>query len=231
VDAARKVAVVTGAGSGIGRATAAALAARGCDVALLGRKPAPLADAARALTEQGRTCAAIVCDVRRAPDVEHAAREVVAKLGAASVVVCAAGVVARARVQEHEEHAWDEVVDTNLKGTFLVARAFLGDMLAAKSGRVVCVGSISSTLGTPRLSAYCASKWGVLGFTKALAEELRGTGVQTMCVMPGSVDTAMLEGSGFTPDMSPEDVARLIVYAALDAPDALNGSALEMFGP
>jgi 3-oxoacyl-[acyl-carrier protein] reductase len=98
-------------------------------------------------------------------------------------------------------------------------------------GRIVHVGSISSILGTPNLSAYCASKWGVVGFMKSLAEELRGTGLQTMAVLPGSVDTQMLEGSGFVAQMTAEDVAGTITYAALDAPDAMNGSAIEVFGP
>ena len=225
------VAVVTGAGSGIGREAAKALARRGYGVALLGRTRARLEEVTRAIGGDAGSCRPIVCDVRSAIDVERAASEVTAQLGVPSVVVHCAGIVARARVDELEERTWDEVIDTNLKGTFLVTRAFLGAMLARRAGRVVCVGSISSTLGTARMSAYCASKWGVVGFTKALAEEVRGTGVQALCVLPGSVDTAMLVGSGYAPQMTPGDVARLIVFAALDAPDAMNGSVVEMFGP
>jgi 3-oxoacyl-[acyl-carrier protein] reductase len=86
-------------------------------------------------------------------------------------------------------------------------------------------------MGTPTLSAYCASKWGTVGFVKSLAEELRGTGLQSMCVMPGSVDTDMLRGSGFSPAMQPEDVARLVGWVALEAPDAMNGSCVDAFGP
>ena len=104
-------------------------------------------------------------------------------------------------------------------------------MLVERTGRFVAVASISSTLGTPRQSAYNAAKWGVVGFTKSLAEELRGTGLQAMCVMPGAVATSMLAGSGFEPKMQPEDVAGTVAFAALDAPDAMNGSAIEMFGP
>jgi 3-oxoacyl-[acyl-carrier protein] reductase len=103
-------------------------------------------------------------------------------------------------------------------------------MLGAKEGRVVNVSSISGTVGSPRQAAYAAAKWGVIGFTKSLAEELCGTGVQALCVVPGSVDTEMLKGSGFPPRMSPEDVARVVIYAALDAPSAMSGSAVEMFG-
>jgi len=119
----------------------------------------------------------------------------------------------------------------NLKGAFLVARAFLPGMIRTKRGRFVAVASISSTLGTARQSAYCAAKWGLVGFVKSLAEELRGHGVQAMSVMPGSVDTEMLKGGEFAPAMHPDDVAGLVTYAALDAPDAMNGSAIEMFGP
>ena len=86
-------------------------------------------------------------------------------------------------------------------------------------------------MSTPRLSAYCASKWGTVGFVKSLAEELRGTGLQSMCVMPGSVDTEMLQGSGFPPLMQPADVAKIVTFAALDAPAAMNGSCIEAFGP
>lgn len=224
------MAVVTGAGSGIGRSVAIALSERGCDVVLLGRNLSPLEELRASMAAPGRRVAAFACDVRSAAEVEVAAQRAIA-FGAPRIVVHSAGVVLRARVESLEESAWDEVVDANLKGTFLVTRAFLPSMLEAGAGRVVCIGSISSTLGTAGMSAYCAAKWGVVGFMKALAEEVRGTGVQTMCVLPGSVDTPMLEGSGFAPQMSPEDVARLIVFAALDAPEAMNGSAIEMFGP
>jgi 3-oxoacyl-[acyl-carrier protein] reductase len=119
----------------------------------------------------------------------------------------------------------------NLKGIFLVTRAFLPAMRAARSGRFVTIASISATLGTAGLAPYCASKWGAVGFTKSLAEELRGSGLQAISVLPGSVDTPMVAVGGFAPQMSPGDVARVVVFAALDAPDAMNGSSVECFGP
>jgi 3-oxoacyl-[acyl-carrier protein] reductase len=172
----------------------------------------------------------IRCDVSRASEVAAAAARVLSDLGTPSVVVNNAGIVRRATVAETAEEDWDAVLDVNLKGPFLVSRAFLPAMIARKMGRIVSIGSISGTLGTARQAAYCASKWGLVGFTKALAAELAGTGLETMCVMPGSVDTEMLAGSGFAPQMTAEDVARLVVYAALDAPAQMNGSAVEMFG-
>jgi NAD(P)-dependent dehydrogenase (short-subunit alcohol dehydrogenase family) len=224
-------AVVTGAGRGIGRAVALRLAERGCDVALLARTVEQLEAAAADVVLRGGRAVAIRCDVANAGEVARAATRIHAELGVPRVVVSNAGVVRRALAVEMREEDWDEVVGVNLKGAFLVARALLPRMIHAKRGRFVAMASISSTLGTPRLSAYCAAKWGLVGFVKSLAEELRGHGVQAMCVLPGSVDTEMLRGGEFRAQMSPEDVANLVVYAALDAPDAMNGSAIEMFGP
>jgi len=225
------IAVVTGASRGIGRATAIALARRGCDVALLGRSIESLAATSDEVVATGRRAVAIRCDVAKRGEVEAAATRVFTDLGTPSVVVANAGIVQRAPVHTMTEESWDAVVDVNLKGTFLVARAFLPRMLEARRGRFVAIGSISSTLGTPNQSAYCAAKWGTVGFVKSLAEELRGTGLQAMCVMPGSVDTDMLKGSGFAPAMQPEDVAATVAFLALDAPDAMNASSVEVFGP
>lgn len=230
VAATAPVAVVTGASRGIGRAIAIAFADRGCDVALLGRAASDLEGVATEVARRGRRGLAVVCDVAKADDVELASRRVRADLGVPRFVVPNAGVAVRHSILETTEAEWDAVIDVNLKGTFLTVKAFLPAMLAAKAGRFVAMASISATMGTPRLSAYCAAKWGTVGFVKSLAEELRKTGLQAMCVLPGSVDTDMLKGSGFAPAMTPEDVARTVMYLALDAPDAMNGSALECFG-
>jgi 3-oxoacyl-[acyl-carrier protein] reductase len=225
------IAVVTGAGRGIGRAISVDLARRGCDIALLGRTIESLAGAAEEVISLGRLALAVPCDVADAVAVQAAAAHVLADLGVPDVVVANAGVVHRAPVQTMSDAEWDEVIDVNLKGTFLITRAFLPRMLDLRRGRFVAIGSISSTVGTARQSAYCAAKWGTVGFMKSLAEELRGTGLQAMCVMPGSVDTDMLKGSGFAAVMQPEDVARTVTFLALDAPDAMNASAVEVFGP
>jgi len=179
----------------------------------------------------GQRAVAVACDVSDSAAVRAAAVLVHADLGVPDVVVPNAGVVHRVSVAAMTEEEWDDVIDVNLKGTFLVTRVFLPRMLDLRRGRVVAVASISSTMGTPLQSAYCAAKWGTVGFVKSLAEELRGTGLQAMCVMPGSVDTDMLKGSGFAPAMQPEDVAATAVFLALDAPPAMNASAVEMFGP
>jgi 3-oxoacyl-[acyl-carrier protein] reductase len=224
------IAVVTGAGRGIGRAIALALASRGLDVALLSRTRDELDDTAARVVALGRRALALACDVTKAAEVESARDAIVEQLGAPRVLVNNAGVVKRARVEAMSEADWDYVLDVNLKGTFLVTRAFLPSMQAAKAGRIIAIASISATLGTAEQAAYCASKWGVVGFMKSLAEELRGSPLQAAWVLPGSVDTEMLDRSRFQPQMSPEDVASVVTYAALDAPAAIHGSAIEVFG-
>ena len=105
-------------------------------------------------------------------------------------------------------------------------------MIERGRGRIVNVSSISGKLGTPLLTAYCASKWGLLGFSLAAAEELKPQGIQVFSVCPGSVRTEMLQRGipGATPDMEPEDVASVIVYLATEAPDAMTGASIDVFG-
>jgi 3-oxoacyl-[acyl-carrier protein] reductase len=117
-----------------------------------------------------------------------------------------------------------------LKGTFAVTRVFLPQMRARRSGRIINIASISGRQGTARLTAYCAAKHGVVGLTRALAEETRDVGIQVNAICPGSVDTEMLAGSGFPPLMSTEDVAGVALWLAAAAPAALTGACIDVFG-
>jgi 3-oxoacyl-[acyl-carrier protein] reductase len=225
------VAVVTGPSRGIGRETALAFVRRGLDVALLGR-PSPALDACHAeLVAAGGKAVIVPCDVASPAGVGLAAARVYSELGVPEVLVNNAGIVRRgASIDAMEIDDWSLVLATNLTGPFLVTRAFLPAMKRAKSGRLIFVSSISATMGCPNNAAYGASKWGLEGFTKSLAEELRGTGLVTANLLPGSVDTDMLAGSGFPPAMTAAHVASMISYLALDAPAAIHGSSVEMFG-
>jgi 3-oxoacyl-[acyl-carrier protein] reductase len=224
------LAVVTGAGRGIGRATALELARRGLDVVLVGRTEETLRDSALQAEDSGVRTLVVRADVARPEDVRRLAAEVQA-FGVPRVVVNNAGIAGRkAAVEEIGDEEWEAVLGVNLRGVFLVTRAFLPAMRAAATGRFVTVASISATLGTAGLAPYCASKWGAVGFSKSLAEELRGSGLQAIAVLPGTVDTPMAAVGGFAPQMSAADVARVIAFAALDAPDAMNGSSIECFG-
>ncbi|NUP07254.1 MAG: SDR family oxidoreductase [Polyangiaceae bacterium] len=226
-----RVAVVTGASRGIGRAIAIALARRDLKIALLGRPSQNLEATCNEVRSLGVAARTFACDVADEAQVRQAADELVSTLGVPEVVVNNAGIVRRGMlVEETSTDAWDDVIAINLRGPFLVSRALLPAMKRRGSGRLIHIGSISSTIGCARNASYAASKWGLVGFAKSLAEELRGTGLISVAVLPGSVDTDMLRGSGFDPVMAPSDVAKTVEYLALDAPAAVNGSAIELFG-
>jgi NAD(P)-dependent dehydrogenase (short-subunit alcohol dehydrogenase family) len=225
------LAVVTGGGTGIGRAIALEFARRGVAVALVGRTEATLRETAIEATRTGARAIVARGDVTLDPDVRRITSEILAAAGVPQVVVNNAGIAGRlAPIEQTSETEWDAVMNVNLKGVFLVTRAMLPPMRAARRGRFVTMASISATIGTPGLAAYGSSKWGAVGFTKALAEELRDSGLQAMAVLPGTVATPMATIGGFAPKMSVEDVARVVAFASLDAPDAMNGASIECFG-
>jgi 3-oxoacyl-[acyl-carrier protein] reductase len=227
-----RTAIVTGASRGIGRAIALRFAGEAARVGLIARDAGALAEVARACTAAGAGAAAIaVADVADPAQVARAAETLRAALGPADVVVNNAGAVLRKPALEITDAEWRRVLAVNLDGTFHVTRAFGAD-LRARRGRIINIASIAGRQGTPLLSAYCAAKHAVVGFTRALAEELRGAGVAVNAICPGSVDTDMLrEGlPGEAPKMTPDDVARTAVFLAIDAPAALTGACLDVFG-
>jgi NAD(P)-dependent dehydrogenase (short-subunit alcohol dehydrogenase family) len=221
-----RTAIVTGGGRGIGAAVARALTARGVLVTVFARTAAQVE---RVVAERGAALA-VAGDVSREPDVRRLVDAHERALGPVDLLVNNAGVLARGLAEELSPAAFREVIEVNLTGAFLCARAVIPGMKARRRGRIVNVASISGTIGTEAASAYNASKWGLIGLTKCLAEELRPHGVQCVAVSPGSTDTEMLKATPFSPAMTPEDVARVVVFAALDAPAAITAANLEVYG-
>jgi 3-oxoacyl-[acyl-carrier protein] reductase len=225
------VALVTGAGRGVGRAVALGLAKRGARLALVGRESAQHAETLRLVEAlSGHRALEVFADFTDAAALERAAAHVVSELGAPRIVVHNAGLVVRARIEETSVEAWDQQLDVNLRAPFVLTRSLLPSMRAAGAGRFVFLGSISGSIGAPGAAAYAASKWGITGFVKSLAEELKDSGLMACVVLPGSVDTDMLKGAPFPARMSAEEVAKTVEFLAFDAPLAHNGAVVEMFG-
>lgn len=186
-----KKGVVTGGSSGIGEGFARFFVEEGADVALIARDPERLARVAasvRALRE-GVCVLAISADVRRWDDVGRMAKEVLEAFGHVDLLVNSAGLGIWRTVAEMTPEEWNTVIETNLTGTFLVTHAFLPQMLKRGTGHILNISSVAGKLGFATGAAYCASKWGVLGFTRALAAEVRGHGIRVDALCPGTVNT------------------------------------------
>lgn len=223
------LALVTGASRGIGRATALGLAQRRVDLLLLGRPSAELDATLERIARLGGSARSIHCDLADSAQIRAASAAVLAQ-GTPEIVIHNAAVIERRSVEDTDDASLERQLAVNLRAPFQLTRDLLPAMRKARRGRILHVGSIASTIGSPNAAAYAASKWGLIGLMKSLAAELSDSGLITLAVLPGSVDTEMLAGSGFKPRMTAEDVARTLVFHALDAPLAHNGAVIEMFG-
>jgi NADP-dependent 3-hydroxy acid dehydrogenase YdfG len=220
-----KVALVTGAGRGIGRATALAFAAEGAAVALVARSRADLAELAGEIRE--RTPArvlAVPTDVTQDAAVEALVEHVASELGRLDVLVTAAGTAAFAPVAESKPGDWDAMLTLNLRAVMVCCRAVLPVMLRQRSGTILNMASIAAKRALPGSAAYTATKTAVIGFSRVLAEELRPHGVRVGVLVPGAVDTPLWDTLGATPPrdrmLRPEDVARAAVLMAALPPHA-----------
>jgi 3-oxoacyl-[acyl-carrier protein] reductase len=211
-----KVAVITGGGRGIGLAIARSFAASGYSVFITGRDGKRLQDAAAELSKEEAQVIGIPCDVRDPSAVENFFREIGKRYSAIDVLINNAGVAhALAPVDQLSIETWKEVIDTNLTGTFLVTRAALPLMGAGST--IVNNLSVAALQPFAGMSAYNASKFGALGFTHALREDLRKPGIRVLALLPGATDTEIW--SQFWPDaprgkmISAETVAQAVLYA------------------
>jgi len=218
-----RVALVTGAGSGIGRAVATALAFAGARVVLAARSRNDIEALAAELSAAHCQALALPCDVRDPAQVQALVDGAVARFEALDILINNAGIFRIAPVEETDEGTWNAVLDTNLKGAFLVTRAAL-PQIVARRGHILNMVSLAGRTVFRGNGAYCASKWGLLGFTNVLREEMRAQGVRVTALLPGAVDTPIWETTGGTWDhsrmMRPETVARLVVEICTQPPEA-----------
>jgi NAD(P)-dependent dehydrogenase (short-subunit alcohol dehydrogenase family) len=244
-----RTAVITGGGSGIGAAAAKQLAAQGASVVVTGRRKERLDEVVAAIAKSGGSARAVVCDVAKPESVAAMAKDV----GSCDILVNNAGIAKSAPLAKTDDALWAETLAINLTGTFLCTRAFLPDMVKRGWGRVVNVASIAGKAGMQYTSAYCASKHGVLGFTRAVALECARKGVTVNAVCPGWVDTEMTDHSvaviqgntkmteadaraflaGQSPQnrlMTADEVAALVVYLCGEAAGGITAQAMNVDG-
>jgi 2-hydroxycyclohexanecarboxyl-CoA dehydrogenase len=240
-----RTAVVTGGGSGLGRATSLQLATDGAAVSVWDLNEAGALETVTMIEQAGGRAIACRVDVSSAPQIAQATQRTRAELGPVTILVNNAGITAFDEFETITEELWDRVMLVNLKGPFLCTQAIIPDMRAAGWGRIINISSSSAQTGAPRMAHYAASKGGVIGFTKALAIELAATGITVNNVPPGFIDTPMLRGSerqgflkvdaqaGIHPMRrpgKPEDIAAACSYLASDAANYVTGQTLSVNG-
>ncbi len=214
-------AVVTGAGSGVGRATAAALARAGWRVALVGRRPDALAETTRLVTAETSPFLSLPCDIADPAAVQKMAQTVLDRFGPVDALVNAAGTnTPRRSFEELSPEDYRRLIDTNLNGAFWCVQAFLPTMRARGRGTIINVVSEAARQASPKAGpAYSASKFGLLGLTQAINAEERGRGIRACALMPGDIDTPLLDRRPSPPSaeararmLQSEDVAACVLF-------------------
>jgi NAD(P)-dependent dehydrogenase (short-subunit alcohol dehydrogenase family) len=229
-----RVGIVTGAGRGIGRAIALALAREGVDVALAARSVDELEAVASEVRALGRRALVARADVANEADARMLVERTVNELGRLDVLVNNAGAVAREPLRQLAIADWDQVIAVNLRGTFLCSKFALEPMLARGQGWIVNISSGAGKRGVATRTAYSAAKFGVIGFTEALDAEVRSQGIRVHVICPGPVETRMRR-EGFPNEdpatlAQPEDVADAVLFCLLQAPTAYTREILVMPG-
>jgi 2-deoxy-D-gluconate 3-dehydrogenase len=239
-----KVAVITGGGRGLGQAIACALAEAGADIALLARSVEELTVTARDINQMGRRALILPTDVTEETAVEEAAEAVVEEFGRVDVLVNNAGVAHVTPLLELTLPDLRQILDVNVVGAILCARAFGAHMVAQQKGTVINIASIAGLGGEPDISAYCASKGALIAFTRALAVEWARHGVTVNAVAPGYFRTDLnkqaLDDVQIGPKIvkhiplrrvgQPEELGPLVVYLASDAAAFMTGSVVVLDG-
>lgn len=237
-----KVAVVTGASRGIGRATALALAAEGASVVVnYARSSAAADEVVAAITENGGSAIALQADVADADQVDALVKATLDKWGRVDVLVNNAGITRDTLLLRMKPEDWQAVIDLNLTGVFLCTRAVSKIMLKQRAGRIINIASVAGLMGNPGQANYSAAKAGVIGLTKTVAKEMAARGVTVNAVAPGFIKTDMTEDLPNTEDIlkyiplgrygEAEEVAGLIRFLAADPAAAyITGQVLTIDG-
>jgi meso-butanediol dehydrogenase/(S,S)-butanediol dehydrogenase/diacetyl reductase len=244
-----KVALITGGGTGIGRAIALAFAREGAKVAVAGRRKEKLEETLRELEKQGsKGGLPIVCDVAKAKDAARAVRETAKAFGKLNVLVNNAGVLHAATIEGTSEEQWDKLMTINLKGLFLMCKAALPEFRKTGGGAIVNVGSVLGLVAMKDRAAYCASKGGVTLLTKAMALDHAHENVRSNCICPSIVETELVQGLFAASEEGralrkarigsiplgrmgrPIDVAEMAVFLASEESSWLTGAAIPLDG-
>ena len=216
-----KTALVTGGTRGIGFAIAERLGQLGAKVSICGRDAGRLERAANQLQHEGIPTLGVHADVTRAADIELLVQKTQNSLGPIEILVNNAGTGYFGPVHEAPEANWDCVLDTNLKGVFLLTKAVAPGMIQRRSGHVINIASLAGKNAFAGGAVYCASKWGLLGFTYCAAEDLRAYGIRVSAICPGSVATDFgHSGKDANKMLKPEDVAHAVEMVVTQAPQS-----------
>jgi len=244
IDLSGKVAIVTGGGRGIGREIARTLAAEGVTTVIADIRPDLLAETDAEWRQHNWPGLRLGFDVRKADECKRIAEEVVAQFGRIDILVNNAGVAGGAQVEKLSEAVWDDNLDTNLKGVFLMSQAVIPAMKAQQSGRIISASSFAAIVPSVGSAAYAASKTGVESFTRVLAGELGAFGVTVNCYAPGMIPTEMnhyAERSDAQKEVlldtltlrrwgSPKDIANLVSFLSSDLASYITGTMIDISG-
>jgi ketoreductase len=247
------VALVTGGGTGIGKAIAVQMAKNGAKVAIASRGREHIERTAEESKRLGLLMLPIQMDVRKKSDVERGVATIVAEWGAIHILVNNAGISGLSMISDPSDSKWYDVIDTNLSGMYLVTKTVLKHMPNHSAGRVINISSVLGKFGVPGYTAYCAAKHGMIGFTRALALEVVNRGITVNTICPGWVDTEMASLGinetaalqGITPEefkaqavaaipikrfLDADEVAEFVCYIASDAAKGITGQAINICG-
>ena len=217
-----QVALVTGASRGIGLAIARQLGRMGARVAICARNSGSLKRAAQALRRAGVETLAVTADVTRADQLEALVERTRKTFGPIDILVNNAGIGVFGPAHELREGDWDAVLDTNLKAVFLASKAVAPEMIRRRAGHIINISSLAGKNAFAGGGAYCASKWGLLGLTYCMAEDLRAYGVRVSAICPGTVATEFSPHAGkdAAKMLQPEDVAHAVAAVVTQAPQS-----------